>query len=223
VQRTFKALECLPGHAMATSVDPRPTREMRIAILWVVSLVVAAICICAVDGVSSPPLPRTKKNDARARDAFRSIIPVLKNPRCLNCHATGDYPRQGDDSHIHAQNIRRGPSGQGVYGQKCNACHQNYNVAGPNMPPGAPDWRLPPPNMPMIWEGKTPGQICRQLKEPKENGGKTVAQIIEHVTSDRLVMWGWNPGEGRTQPQMSQDQFAKKMAEWARYGAACPE
>ena len=51
--------------------------------------------------------------------------------------------------------------------------------------------------MPMIWEGKTQGQICRQLKDPKQNGGKSVAAIVEHNTLDKLVRWGWNPGEGR--------------------------
>ncbi|MDX6578334.1 MAG: hypothetical protein QOE96_4287, partial [Blastocatellia bacterium] len=41
-----------------------------------------------------------QKDDSRARELFVSIVPVLKHPRCLNCHATGDYPRQGDDNHI---------------------------------------------------------------------------------------------------------------------------
>jgi mono/diheme cytochrome c family protein len=164
-----------------------------------------------------------QRDDARARAAFLAIIPVLKHPRCLNCHANGDYPRQGDDSHVHTQSIRRGPFGHGVTSQKCSACHQTQNVAGLNQPPGAPNWHLPPPNMPMIWEGKTPGQICQQMKDPKQNHSKSVAAIVEHVTSDELVLWGWNPGEGRTPPPMSHDEFAAKFAEWARYGAACPE
>ena len=142
-----------------------------------------------------------QKDDAKARELFTSIIPVLKHPRCLNCHATGDYPRQGDDNHIHTQNVKRGPDGKGLYGQKCTTCHQEQNVAGLNMPPGAPGWHLPPATMPMIWEGKTPGEICRQIKDPKQNNGKTIAQIVDHVTSDKLVMWGWNPGEGRTPPR----------------------
>jgi hypothetical protein len=164
-----------------------------------------------------------QRDDARARAAFLSIIPVLKHPRCLNCHANGDFPRQGDDSHAHSQNIKRGPFGHGVSAQKCSACHQTQNVAGLNMPPGAPNWHLPPPNMPMIWEGKTPGQICLQTKDPKQNHARSVAAIVEHVTSDELVLWGWNPGDGRTPPPMSHDEFAAKFAEWARYGAACPE
>lgn len=164
-----------------------------------------------------------QRDDARAQAAFLSIVPVLKHPRCLNCHATGDFPRQGDDSHPHLQNVKRGPQGQGVTALKCSTCHQTENLAGPNMPPGAPNWHLPPPNMPMIWEGKTPAQICQQLKDPKQNNGKTVAQIVEHVTSDKLVLWGWDPGEGRTPPAMSQAEFAAKFQEWERFGAACPK
>jgi hypothetical protein len=163
-----------------------------------------------------------QRNDARARAAFLAIVPVLKHPRCLNCHANGDFPRQGDDSHPHAQNVKRGSDGHGKFSQKCSACHQEQNVAGLNMPPGAPGWHLPPANVPMIWEGKTPAQICQQLKDPRQNNGKTVAQIVEHVTSDKLVLWGWNPGEGRTPPPMSHSEFAAKFSEWANAGAACP-
>jgi hypothetical protein len=172
---------------------------------------------------SSSSRALVQRDDARAREAFLSIIPVLKHPRCFNCHATGDFPRQGDDSHPHIQNVKRGPTGQGVTAQKCSTCHQTENVVGLNMPPGAPNWHLPPPSMPMIWEGKTPGQICQQIKDPKQNNGKTVAQIVEHVTSDKLVLWGWNPGEGRTPPPMSHDEFATKFQEWARFGATCPD
>lgn len=163
-----------------------------------------------------------QKNDARARELFVSIVPVLKHPRCLNCHATGDFPRQGDDSRPHIQNVKRGADGHGKYGQKCVACHQDHNVPGLNMPPGAPNWHLPPANMPMIWQGRTPGQICRQLKDPKQNNNKTIAQIVEHVTSDKLVLWGWNPGEGRTPVSMPHDEFARRFQDWARFGAACP-
>ena len=164
-----------------------------------------------------------QKNDALARKSFLEVIPVLKHPRCLNCHSTGDFPRQGDDGHVHVQNVRRGIDGKGKYGQKCSACHQDQNVAGLNMPPGAPNWHLPPAAMPMIWEGRTPGQICRQIKDPKQNNGKSIAQIIEHVSTDKLVLWGWNPGDGRNPPPMSHEEFSRKFQDWARYGAACPE
>ena len=53
----------------------------------------------------------------------------------------------------------------------------------------------------MVFQGRTPGELCRQLKDPKLNGGKTGEQIVEHISKDPLVLWAWNPGEGRTMPE----------------------
>src|ERR1044072_5837208 len=69
------------------------------------------------------------RDDAAAAAAFQSIVPVLQHPRCMNCHSTGDFPRQGDDGHPHTMNIRRGLEGQGVPGLKCSTCHQDHNLA----------------------------------------------------------------------------------------------
>jgi hypothetical protein len=90
------------------------------------------------------------------------------------------------------------------------------------MPPGAPNWGLPPRNMPMIWEGLTDRQLCEQLKDPKRNGNRTVNQIVQHMSEDKLVGWAWHPGEGRTPIPVSRVEFAAKVKEWAANGAACP-
>ncbi|HVN09956.1 MAG TPA: hypothetical protein VMV61_13340, partial [Patescibacteria group bacterium] len=59
------------------------------------------------------------RDDAGARAAFAAAAPVFFHPRCMNCHPAGDRPLQGDDSHAHTQNVRRGNLGNGVYGMKC--------------------------------------------------------------------------------------------------------
>jgi hypothetical protein len=141
----------------------------------------------------------------------------------MNCHPAGDRPLQGDDSDPHTQNVQRGPYGNGKYGMKCTACHQQENTPGPHMPPGAVIWRLPPPKMPMVFQGKSALELCEQLKDPARNGGKTLQQIIEHVSTDKLVAWGWNPGEGRSLPPLSRDEFARDVKLWVEKGAACPE
>jgi hypothetical protein len=41
----------------------------------------------------------------------------------------------------------------------------------------------------MAWEGKTPGEICRQIKDPARNGGRDLALLHEHVAKDDLVGW----------------------------------
>jgi hypothetical protein len=161
------------------------------------------------------------RDDASAAAAFEAIVPVLRHPRCMNCHSTGDFPRQGDDNHRHTMQIHRGPDGHGINAVKCSTCHQDHNLVGLHVPPGAPDWGLPPPATPMIWEGLTDHQLCELLKDPRQNGHRTVEQIVEHMHTP-LVLWGWNPGEGRTPIPMSQHEFLAKVRAWAAEGAACP-
>ncbi len=165
----------------------------------------------------------TQGNDPAARAAFAAAYPVFVHPRCMNCHPAGDAPLQGDDSHVHGQRVKRGPDGRGKFAAKCTNCHQHTNLPGEHMPPGNPTWHLPPPETPMVFEGKSAGDLCRQLKDPKQNGGKTLEQILQHVSEDRLVLWGWDPGDGRTKPPLTHAEFVKKMNEWIDHGAACPE
>jgi hypothetical protein len=153
--------------------------------------------------------------------AFEAIVPALRHPRCMNCHSHGDYPRQGDDSHPHTMDIRRGPEGFGVNAVKCSSCHQDHNLMGLHVPPGAPGWHLPPPKMPMIWEGLSDRQLCELLKDRKQNGNRSVEQIVEHMQTP-LVLWGWHPGEGRTAIALPQQQFLAEVRKWAATGAACP-
>ena len=81
----------------------------------------------------------SRRDDAGARAAFLAAYPVFMHPRCMNCHPAGDVPLQGDDSHPHAQNVKRGPDGRGKYALKCANCHQQSNLPGENMPPGNPN------------------------------------------------------------------------------------
>jgi hypothetical protein len=197
-------------------------------------LVLAVICglmfspvIRAVVTRSKPFKPlrvhaTVQHDDAGAAEAFESMVTVLHHPRCMNCHSKGDFPRQGDDSHRHTMNVRRGLHGNGVAGMRCSTCHQDFNLAGLHVPPGAPEWHLPSPVMPMIWEGLTDRQLCELFKDPKQNGNRTVDEIVEHMNTP-LVLWGWNPGEGRTPIPVPQKEFLAKAKEWAAKGAACPE
>ncbi len=173
----------------------------------------------ALGAAAERGVPR-QRDDAGARAAFLAAYPVFMHPRCMNCHPAGDAPLQDDDSHPHAQSVKRGPDGHGKYGMKCNACHQATNLPGLNMPPGVATWHLAPRQM--VFPGKTPGEFCRQLKDPRRNGGKNVAGAIEHLEADPLVLWGWSPGEGRSSPPLSHAEFVQKMREWVNKGAACP-
>jgi hypothetical protein len=164
-----------------------------------------------------------EKDDPGARAAFLDVYKVLMHPRCMNCHPSGDVPLQGDDSHLHLQNVKRGEDGKGKYALKCANCHQEANLPGENMPPGNPNWHLPKKDTPLVFQGMSPQQLADQLKDPKRNGGRTLEQLVEHISHDKLVLWGWDPGDGRTKPPLSHDVFAKKFREWVEKGAASPE
>ena len=142
-------------------------------------------------------------------------------PRCLNCHPAGDAPLIKDDSQPHLFGVKRGTDGKGVAPLSCTLCHRDTNQ--PGGPPGVPGWHMPPESMPMVFQGRTPGELCRQLKDPQHNGGRTGGQIVEHIDKDPLVQWGWNPGKGRTVPEMGREEFSAKMHAWVEKGCACPE
>src|SRR6516225_8767571 len=69
-----------------------------------------------------------QKDDAGARASFQAAYKVFMHPRCMNCHPAGDVPLQGDDSHLHTQNVKRGPDGKAKYALKCANCHQETNL-----------------------------------------------------------------------------------------------
>ncbi len=185
-------------------------------------VVLGFVSSTALIAVSVPARPAKQDTDA-SRAAFLQVYRVLTSPRCQNCHPAGDAPLQGDDSYVHLQNVKRGKDGHGVYGMRCDTCHQAMNLSGEHMPPGNPKWSLPLPEQKMVFVGRTPGELCRQLKDPKQNGGRTLAMLLDHIANDDLVGWAWNPGDGRTSPPLTRVETAAQMKVWVEGGAACPE
>jgi len=183
----------------------------------------AAFALAIVKAAPRISAASPKPDAAASREAFLQVYKVFVSPRCQNCHPSGDAPLQSDDSHPHLQNVKRGKDGHGVYGMRCDTCHQSANLAGDHMPPGNPKWALPPPEHKMVFVGRAPAQLCRQLKDPKQNGGRSLEQLFEHVSSDDLVGWGWDPGDGRTLPPLNRADTSARMKVWIDGGAACPE
>ena len=75
---------------------------------------------------------------------------------------------------------------------RCPICHQAANFGAV---PGNPIWHLAPREM--GWEGKTLSQICAQIKDPAQNGGRSLETLVEHIGEDHLVGSAWEPGPGR--------------------------
>lgn len=150
---------------------------------------------------------------------FDPVARVVMGPRCINCHQV-EAPRQKDVGVPHAQQVVRGGDGHGSAALHCAACHQTTNTADGRVP-GAPNWHLAP--LSMNWHGLDKRGVCEQMRDPARNGGrKTAEQVIEHMRTDPLVLWAWQPGAKRTLPVMSHAEFVKALEAWADGGMPCP-
>ncbi|WP_205746693.1 hypothetical protein [Duganella callida] len=171
------------------------------------------LLLCAAGLVQAAPAP---KDGA----LFDPVASVVMSPRCINCHQA-EAPRQKDIGVIHAQQVVRGKDGHGSAVLHCAACHQAGNTAQGKVP-GAPNWHLAP--LSMRWQGLDKKGVCQQMRDPARNGNrKTGEQVIEHMKTDPLVLWAWNPGAGRTLPPMSHEDFVKALEQWADAGLPCPQ
>ena len=150
---------------------------------------------------------------------FGPIYEVLQSPRCMNCHPAGDAPLQTDGSRLHTQKVTRRTT---ELGMKCTGCHALQNGTDEHLPPGAHGWSLPPKETPMVFQGRSISQLCEQLKDPKQNGNKSLEQLREHFKSEPLVKWGFEPGPGRTKPPMTHAQLVDAVEKWLSAGAPCP-
>ena len=173
----------------------------------------------------SDDFPAARADEAAGLAAFETVRAVLQHPRCVNCHIPGDAPLQFDDSRVHAQNVKRGPNGKGALGLSCSTCHADKNPPasyGPHMPPGAPNWHLPPPDKRMVFLGRSSAEIAQVLKDPAANGGKDLQALVDHVDHDKLVLWGWDPGVGRAPVPVPHADFVAAFKAWVAAGAPVP-
>jgi hypothetical protein len=157
--------------------------------------------------------------------AFEVVRSVLQHPRCQNCHIPGDAPLQGDAGHPHDMSVTRGPVGLGAVAMECPVCHQRQNPPvsyGDRAPPGAPNWRLPPPQIKMVFIGMSPHELCENIKNPNFTGGKDLAAMMAHIRDDQLVAWGWAPGGHRTLPPATRVETVAAFKTWMDSGATCP-
>jgi hypothetical protein len=172
------------------------------------------------DAIAQPSPP----SDGALR-AFEVVRSVLQHPRCQNCHIPGNAPLQGDAGHAHAQFVVRGHDGRGAAAMECASCHQDQNLPvsyGNHVPPGAPNWHLPPPETKMVFIGLSPHELCQAIKDRSATGGKDLAAMLAHIRDDKLVAWGWAPGERRSSPPATRAETVLAFKTWTDAGAPCP-
>ncbi|HEY4591355.1 MAG TPA: hypothetical protein VIJ61_03040 [Thermoanaerobaculia bacterium] len=187
------------------------------------SWVLLAGAALVAGGVAAAPAPASKQ--AAALAAFDTIQTVLQHPRCQSCHIPGDAPLQFDAGLVHNQNVQRGSNGLGAPGFPCSTCHGTKNLPagyGAHMPPGAPGWRLPAANQKMVFIGLSKADLCATIKDPSHNGNRDLAKLLDHVSHDKLVLWGWDPGVGRAPVSVPHERFVAAFKTWMAGGAPCP-
>lgn len=155
----------------------------------------------------------------RSLALFQEVGKVITHARCMNCHPAGDRPMQGDARRPHMPLVVRGIDNFGAIGMRCTTCHGPANF-DPGGVPGHPQWHLAP--IEMAWVGKSLGEICEQIKDPNRNGGKSMQELVHHMTEDSLVGWGWHPGAGREPAPGTQQEFGALFKAWVDTGAVCP-
>jgi hypothetical protein len=154
---------------------------------------------------------------ARSRAIFAEMAKVLTHPRCMNCHPASNRLTQGNDEHPHQPVATRDTT--------CMTCHTDRNFtlheqASYRSIPGHPRWMAAP--IEMAWQGKSVGEICRQIKDPDRNGGRNLSLLHDHLAHDDLVAWGWQPGAGRDPAPGSQALLGELVQAWIDTGALCP-
>ena len=175
-------------------------------------------------GFQPTPISATPDRQAGLA-AFAQMERVLLHPRCLNCHVP-NAPLQGDFSRVHYPPVQRGADGKGVAPLQCATCHSTANSPLPHAPPGLdtdgrPGWHMPPEHMKMSWIGLKGAALCKVLREPETNGKRSLAMLEQHMVTDHLVAWGWQPGPGRTLPPLDKTAFDEQVRAWIRNGAPC--
>ena len=155
---------------------------------------------------------------ARSVALFEEAGRVIRHPRCMNCHPRTDRPTQTDTMRPHLPWVSRGPDGEGEPTLRCSTCHHDANFEAAGVP-GNPKWKLAPAEM--AWQGKSLGQICRQILDPARTH-MTREQLLHHMAEDQLVGWAWHPGGARTPAPGTQAEFGAIIKAWLETGARCP-
>lgn len=150
--------------------------------------------------------------------AFDRIAAVMRHPRCMNCHQE-TIPLQGEERRLHIPRVVRGEDNLGVTALRCTNCHNETNNTASRVP-GAPHWSLAPASM--EWQGLSTPELCQALTDKERNGGKSLDQLVEHMGSDPLVLWGWTPGGGREPVDVDHDDLMKALRLWVAAGGPCP-
>lgn len=150
---------------------------------------------------------------------FAALMPVLKSPRCVNCH--GGTDPAADLNHGGGQvNVRFDDEGDMEPDEGCLSCHNAPNVSF---------WMLAPKRFSLV--GKELLQLCRQFRsnpgmmDLRSETGR--AAFLDHLVTDALIVNAFvgNRGiadESLQPPPMTHQRFIALARHWLEDGeGAC--
>jgi hypothetical protein len=135
-----------------------------------IGLIVAALCtvplvVPAADSPASCPLTATQQ--VNAVQAWRKMMPVLRHPRCLNCHGgipnpfAAPFPAtEPPRRHVGVVDIERS-----MHLDVCENCHMK-------------GWEMP--HWSMFWTDKTDVQVCNLMKNRF-----SAVRFVDHMRRDQ--------------------------------------
>lgn len=74
----------------------------------------------------------------------------------------------------------------------------------------------------MAWRGLSSRQLCEAIKNKMFNGNRDLAALVTHVSEDKLVRWGWDPGGNRAPVPVPHAEFVAMFRTWVDAGSPCP-
>ena len=81
------------------------------------------------------------------------------------------------------------------------------------------NWQLAP--VEAAWFGKTSAEVCAQLRDPEQNGGRNFMAIAAHLDHDLILHWAWNPGGTREAAPYSLQEHVNDVLVWGVAGQPC--
>src|SRR5437868_12222576 len=111
-------LDGLGDRAMLGDSDRTRHRMQSPCVCTLVAILACVVVFAYLHQSNAVAAEKGNKDAAASRAAFLEVYKVLMHPRCMNCHPNGDQPLQGNDSHVHTMNVKRGDEGTGKYAMK---------------------------------------------------------------------------------------------------------
>jgi hypothetical protein len=166
--------------------------------------------------------------DSPSQLNFIYLHRVAMTSRCMNCHSPTNSPFVGDQRTPHPMLISRKIK---TLGYSCQTCHASQGESFYPAPPKAIGWDMPDSKK-ALRPGLSAKELCLLWKNPAKNffetgprtgQGRSLTDLMEHVTNDHLVHWAFEPGAGRTGAPGTHAEFVRVFRNWLDTGAECPD